>query len=111
MLVAAHARASARGTSPSSSITLPQFDLTRCAATREKANYAVNERVPRYIYIYIAGGGEGRERGSRRYCPKEKLPLIATSTGRLGMKLGFTTGADARGDMRRGRGGRVHGGK
>lgn len=41
----------------------PQFDLTRCAATREKVNYAVNERVPGYMYIrvmyrYINVGGE-----------------------------------------------------
>lgn len=55
------------------------------------------------IYIYILrGGGEGRERESRRYCPKEKLPLIATSTGRLGMKLGFTTGGGREGREEKG---------
>lgn len=44
VLAAAHARASTRGTSPLSHlITPPQFDLMRCAATREKVNYAVNE--------------------------------------------------------------------
>lgn len=58
-------------------------------------------------------GGEGRGgeiRSSRGYWPKKKLPLIATSTGRIGMKLGFTTGTDAKGE-RRDSGGRVHGGK
>lgn len=75
----AHARASARGTPPSSHpITplSPQFDLTRCAATREKVNYAVNERVPGciyirvYIYIYIyrvAGVLPKRETSLDRY--------------------------------------------
>lgn len=53
----------------------------------------VHRRIYIYMYVCVRVG-----EGPRRYCPKEKLPLIATSTGR--MKLGFTTGAVAEGERK-----------
>lgn len=114
--VVAHGRASARGTSPSSlhPRLLPlQFDLTRCAATREKVNYAVNEKyqdvcISTCMYIgicmYIYGRG---------VLPKRETCLDRYVDERIRMKLGFTTG-ERRGRVegeRKGWRESVHGGK
>lgn len=115
----AHARASARGTPPlSHPITPPQFDLMRCAATREKVNYAVNESTWIYVYkacVYIAQGI------SLDVLPTEKRNFsISLIVDRIpGVRLGFNSGSGhekGRKDegVRRARGGEkkgVYGGK